>query len=173
MTVPEYRAVHGMWFRQYHRPMGGGATLVCLPHAGGSATAYFGLSAALSATAEVLVVQYPGRQDRITEPPVDDIRKLASRIADALDPWLDRETVLFGHSMGAVVAYEVALKLQARTETGAAGLIASGKAAPSIRQDRGMHRRDDAGLTAGLAELSGTDSAVLASRFHGVGLSEA
>ncbi|MDH6705983.1 surfactin synthase thioesterase subunit [Kitasatospora sp. MAA19] len=161
MTAVKSRVGRGTWIRQYHQPTGAGPTLLCLPHAGGSATAYVGLSKALSATAEVLVVQYPGRQDRIADRPVDDIRELARRIADALDPWLDRRPVLFGHSMGSVVAYEVALELQARTGQGAAGLIASGRAAPSVRQDRGVHLRDDAGLTDELAELSGTATALL------------
>ncbi|WP_165986539.1 thioesterase II family protein [Streptomyces sp. YIM 98790] len=150
------------WIRRYHRPKNNGPALVCFPHAGGAATAYHSLSAALSARAEVLVVQYPGRQDRIGEPPLEDIAELADRAAEALLPRLERPAVLFGHSMGSMVAYEVALRLERqRPGNGLIGLIASGRAAPSVRQDRGLHLLDDEAITAQMAELAGTPPALL------------
>ncbi|WP_354644578.1 thioesterase II family protein [Kitasatospora camelliae] len=60
--------------------------LVCFPHAGGSASYFRPVATALSPRVEVIAVQYPGRQDRRLEPPVDDIGLLADRIADALAP---------------------------------------------------------------------------------------
>ncbi|AXL87379.1 thioesterase [Streptomyces sp. CB09001] len=150
------------WIRQYHDPAAGGPTLVCFPHAGGSAAAYFRLSAELSQVAEVLVVQYPGRQDRMAEAAVEDVRELADRIREALLPWKERELALFGHSMGSVVAYETGLRLQSEPDGASPiGLIASGRTAPSVRRDRGLHRMDDAGIIAEMAELSGTDPALL------------
>ncbi|UFQ18654.1 MULTISPECIES: thioesterase II family protein [Streptomyces] len=152
------------WMRQFHEPRGDGLTLVCFPHAGGSASAYFSLSSALSATCHVLVAQYPGRQDRLAEPAIDDLGELADRAAEALEPWRDRPLALFGHSMGAAVAYEVARRLERRQGRGPLGLIVSGRAAPSVRQDRGVHRMDDAGITAHMAELAGTPPVLLADK---------
>ncbi|TLQ48315.1 alpha/beta hydrolase [Streptomyces marianii] len=104
MTTTTYKPGHGGWIRQYHEPGGDGPTLVCFPHAGGSAATYHSLSAKLSAGNRVLLVQYPGRQDRLAEQPLEDLRQLADQVVEALTPWLDGPLVLFGHSMGSVLA---------------------------------------------------------------------
>ncbi|MFJ9715307.1 thioesterase II family protein [Streptomyces sp. NPDC101213] len=165
MTVTRRHAtVHNAWIRQFHDPGGDGPVLVCLPHAGGSASAHLPLSAELSAAAEVLIVQYPGRQDRLAEPALGDLRQLADRIAHALLPWRDRPLALFGHSMGSLLAYEVALRLERRRGRPLVGLVVSGRAAPSVPSDRGVHTMDDERLTGHLAELAGTPPALLADR---------
>lgn len=134
--------------------------LVCFPHAGGSATFYFPVAQALAPGLDVLAVQYPGRQDRRAEKCLDDIYELADQVTEALLPWTDRPLALFGHSMGATVAYEVARNLE-RQGVAPLGLFASGRRAPSCRRDEYVHQRDDEGLVAALKELSGTDAAVL------------
>jgi pyochelin biosynthetic protein PchC len=149
----------GEWVRRFH-PAPTPTRLVCFPHAGGSATFFFPMSKALSPTVEVLPIQYPGRQDRRTEPCIDDIRRLADHVADELRPWLDRPITLFGHSMGATVAFEVAVRLE-RAGVTPLGLFASGCRAPSRYRDERVHLRDDAGLLRELANLSGTNTRVL------------
>lgn len=151
----------GPWIRQFHPAPEAGSTLVCFPHAGGSATFYFPVSRALSPRADVLAVQYPGRQDRMDETCVDDIPTLADRIADELTHWTDRPMTLFGHSMGATIAFEVARRLEARGVV-PLGLFASGRRAPSTHRDERVHLRDDEGLISELRRLSGTDVEVLA-----------
>ncbi|MBQ0853733.1 thioesterase [Streptomyces sp. BH-SS-21] len=150
------------WIRQYHPPRGGGPVLVCCPHAGGSAVAYHSLSAALSATTEVLITQYPGRQDRLLEPPVESIAEMADSVVAALTPWRHRPIALFGHSMGSVLAYEIALRLE-RLWPGnpPIGVIGSGRSAPSVRHDRGLHLLGDEGIVATMADLAGTPTALL------------
>ncbi|MFJ6038648.1 thioesterase II family protein [Streptomyces ardesiacus] len=134
--------------------------LVCLPHAGGSASFFFPLSRALSPVLDVVAVQYPGRQDRRHEAPVDDVPELARRITDALGPVDGRRVALFGHSLGATLGFEIARLLQARG-TGVCHLFASGRRAPSRFRDERVHLRDDEGLLADVRELSGTDPRVL------------
>ncbi|MFJ2774956.1 thioesterase II family protein [Streptomyces sp. NPDC087300] len=149
-----------LWLRRFHPAPDAAARLVCFPHAGGSASFYFPVSAALQNDCEVSALQYPGRQDRRTEPNVDDIGVLADRIAPVVAPLFDRPVVFFGHSMGAIVAYEVARRLGEQGHAPAM-LFASGRRAPSTRREEKVHLRDDDGLVAEMKALSGTDAAVL------------
>jgi len=136
--------------------------LVCFPHAGGSASFYVPFARSLPADVDVLAVQYPGRQDRRADKPIEDILELADRIFEALRPWAGRPLAFFGHSMGAVVAYEVARRLEQETGTRLSALFASGRRAPSRRPgEMAVHLRDDDGVIAELERLSGTDTALL------------
>ncbi|GAA2425609.1 alpha/beta fold hydrolase [Streptomyces macrosporus] len=96
----------------HHRD--GTARLVCFPHAGGGASAFLALSAALPDDIEVHAVQYPGRQDRRSEPCAEAIEDLAAQAATALAGYDDRPLFLLGHSMGALVAFETARLLRGR-----------------------------------------------------------
>ncbi|MER5408928.1 alpha/beta fold hydrolase [Streptomyces sp. NPDC002769] len=150
------------WLRRFHPRPEEGLRLVCFPHAGGSASAYFRMSRALHTSMEVIAVQYPGRQDRRAEPAVDNITGLADLITAELRDAPARPTLLFGHSMGAMVAFEVARRLEAVAE-GPLALIASGRRAPSTARPgaRPMHLLDDDGIVEELRALNGTHSQIL------------
>lgn len=102
-------------------------------------------------------MQYPGRQDRRHEPLIDAIPELADRIMDALGPWLDRPFAFFGHSMGAVLGYEVARRARERGVPPPSRFFSSGRRAPSVHRSSEIHLRDDAGLAAELRRVGGTD----------------
>ncbi|MGW6932271.1 thioesterase II family protein [Lentzea sp. NPDC054927] len=128
---------------------------MCFPHAGGAASWYQPFARHFEGRAELVAVQYPGRQDRRTEPLDYDIRSLADQIAPLLAPLSeDRPLHLFGHSMGAMIAFEVAL----RTEPD--HLFVSGRRAPHIVRDDRVHQKDDAGLIAEVRRLAGTNARV-------------
>lgn len=149
------------WLRRYHEAPPGSGTLVCLPHAGGSASFFFPVSKALHTVYDVLAVQYPGRQDRRAEPCLETIEDLADQLAPLLRPVAERGPLtLFGHSMGATLGFEVALRLEA-AGAGPAALFASGRRAPSRHRDERVHERDDDGLLAEVRALSGTDTGLL------------
>ncbi|GAA5083723.1 surfactin synthase thioesterase subunit [Thermocatellispora tengchongensis] len=149
----------GLWLRRFHA--GDGPRLVLFPHAGGSASYFHGLSGLLVPALDVLAVQYPGRQDRRAEPAVQDIRELAGGIAEVLAAEPDAGPyALFGHSMGASVAFEVALRLE-REGVQVSRLFASGRPAPGRRRDDLPDGNDDAALLAELRGLSGTDARIL------------
>lgn len=151
-----------LWVRRFHPVESADFRVVLLPHAGGSAPFFHPFSARLSTEGlDVLSVQYPGRQERRDEPAIDSLPELAQGVFLALRPWADRPLVLMGHSMGAVIAYEVARKLEATADDVPLGLIASGRRAPSRHRDENAHRLDDAGFIAEIRSLSGTASSLL------------
>ncbi|MFI5783819.1 thioesterase II family protein [Nocardia sp. NPDC051570] len=151
----------GLWLRHFNETGGDGPRLICFPHAGGSATYYFPVARTLSPGIEVVAVQYPGRQERRGEPCVDDIGRLADHIVDALGSPSERPTALFGHSMGATIAFEVARRLE-RADAGPVALFASGRRAPSCVREENVHLRDDGSVLAELQRLGGTNATLLA-----------
>lgn len=145
--------------------------LICFPHAGGSASFYHGWGSALPAM-EVHAVCYPGRAARIDDPPPTDLTAMAEEIATAVESLTDDLPVtLFGHSMGAVVAFETARLLQDR---GAAPghLYVSGSRSPRLSRVRpdgddgadgsATGGYDPDAVTEELLALGGTDAELLA-----------
>ncbi|GAB2698001.1 thioesterase II family protein [Kitasatospora kifunensis] len=159
MTATE--ADHGLWIRRTHTAPDGATRLICLPHAGGSASFYFPISQRLSNRFDVVAVQYPGRQDRRMEPCIDDIGELAAAVFEQLRPLTDRPLALFGHSMGATLGFEVARLLEQEAGVVPTHLFASGRRAPSCHRDETVHLLGDEGLLADVRALSGTDARVL------------
>ncbi|MFD5829982.1 thioesterase II family protein [Lentzea sp. NPDC060358] len=147
--------MNDLWVRRYHPAPEATTRLVCLPHAGGSASFYFPFSRALGSTVEAVAVQYPGRQDRHTEPLADSISELADGVTKALGDWTDLPVALFGHSMGALVGYEVA-----RRTPGVTALFVSGRRAPHLLREESVHTRTDDGIIAELKSLSGTEQRI-------------
>ncbi|WP_326627121.1 MULTISPECIES: thioesterase II family protein [unclassified Streptomyces] len=149
------------WIKRFHPAPEAATRLVCFPYAGGSAGYYHGMSAKVSPKVELLAVQYPGRQDRYAEKPVDDIGELADEITEALLPGaLEKPLALFGHSMGASVAFEVARRLEHRGVTPSA-LFVSARPGPSANRNETLHLSTDADLEREIRSLGGTGAEVL------------
>ncbi|GAA2332152.1 thioesterase II family protein [Streptomyces violaceusniger] len=133
--------------------------LVCFPHAGGSAGTYRTWAVQAPADVEVCAVQYAGRGDRYHEEAAENMGDLVGPIATDLVragfAAAPEALVLFGHSMGAVAAYETARRLSARGQHPAA-LIVSGHPAPSLARGATVHQGTDAELLADLRRLGGT-----------------
>lgn len=129
--------------------------LICLPHAGAAASIYRQWPDGFDADVEVLAIQLPGRETRIMEPARTSLAGLVEELIPALRPWLDRPYALFGHSMGALIAFELARTLEARTGAGPSHLFVAGQAAPH-RPSRhaALHRLPDQELLAALKALS-------------------
>ncbi|MEU8709879.1 alpha/beta fold hydrolase [Streptomyces sp. NPDC048565] len=141
------------WFRRYARTDTPRLRLVCFPHAGGNAQLFHGWPSRLPADIEVLAVRYPGRQERMDEPCIESMDELAGLISEALDPYDDLPTALFGHSMGASVAYEVAVRQEAGAGEGPAQVLLSGRNAPHRTSPTTLHRAADDVLVAGVSRL--------------------
>ncbi|MFB9836183.1 thioesterase II family protein [Actinoallomurus acaciae] len=152
----------GPWLRCWAARPGARFRLVCLPHAGGGAGSYRPWATLLPPDVELIAVQYPGREDRWSDPLVDRMDELVSAVAGSLLRVLDRPYALFGHSMGSAVAWELAHELRDRGVSGPRRLFASGREAPGIARTGEVHRQDDAALCAELERLGGTHPEVLA-----------
>ena len=150
------------WIRCFHPTAETSPQVVCFPHAGGAASYYFALSRALAPRVEVVAVQYPGRQDRRQEPLIDNIPALADQIFDMLEP-MDglRPCAFFGHSMGSIIAFEVARRLQRAGAVGPQLLVVSGRRGPAVQRTERYHLRDDEGFVSELRAMDGTDPRLL------------
>lgn len=105
--------------------------VVCLPYAGGGATVYFKWAAQLPEDVEVRAAQLPARQDRLAEAPLLRLPAIVDRLMEALRALPPAPLVLYGHSLGALVGFELARSLQA---TGAPplALIAGARGGPQL-----------------------------------------
>ncbi|WP_217215483.1 thioesterase II family protein [Streptomyces sp. AC550_RSS872] len=159
--VSANRVDETLWIRRFHPADSATTRLVCLPHAGGSAPYFFPVSKALAPEVDVVAVQYPGRQDRRQEKCIESIPELADAVTAELLPLTDKPLVLFGHSMGASLAFEVGMRLE-KAGTVPLALFASGRRAPSRYREENVHLRNDDEIIAELKALSGTRSEVLA-----------
>jgi medium-chain acyl-[acyl-carrier-protein] hydrolase len=136
--------------------------LFCLPYAGGDAAIYRLWPDDLPPEIEVCAVQLPGRADRLDEPPFTDVLHGADVLAAALAPYRDAPYAIFGHSMGAALAYETARALVTTYGVKPACLIASGRRAPHLPPRKApVHHLPDQLLIEELKRLNGTPSEVL------------
>src|SRR5882757_6051276 len=155
------------WIRQFHQPESPDSLpLLVFPHAGSGASAYRDFSKVLSTNFQVIVFQYPGRQDRAAEASLDSLAEIA---AGAFGEFSTSEhnrgvpIVTFGHSMGALVAFEFVRLAEARG-IDVRHLNVSAAVAPSNAADKPPHPQDDEEILSHLAALEGTDSDVIANR---------
>ncbi|WP_327352452.1 thioesterase II family protein [Streptomyces sp. NBC_01304] len=153
------------WLRRFAlpgtQPHRDAVQLFCLPHAGGSASAFVPLARLLAPAVDVLAAQYPGRQDRRGEPAVEDIAALADILAEEVHRQATAPYALFGHSMGALLAYEVARRLTVHPSTGPATVILSGRGTPGERPSPHDRLGTDHEILRAVRHLGGATAHVL------------
>jgi surfactin synthase thioesterase subunit len=139
--------------------------LVCLPHAGGGASSFHALAGLLPDDVEVVALQPPGRERRIGEPPVSSLTALVGILAETVAPLAAKPYALFGHSFGALAAFELARELRRRELPEPLHLVVSAFRAPHLRR-RGpeLHQLHDEALAAELHRLGATPPELLADR---------
>jgi medium-chain acyl-[acyl-carrier-protein] hydrolase len=136
--------------------------MFCFPYAGGGASIYRGWSAGLPGTLEVCPVQLPGREGRLRDKPFERSDALVPAIADALDSLFNLPFVFFGHSMGALLSYELAHELRRRGRPLPLHLFVSGRRAPQVpSQEDPIHDLPEPEFLVQLRELNGTPEEVL------------
>ncbi len=129
--------------------------LFCLPHAGSGAAAFYRWKPALP-TVDICPVLLPGREMRLAEPSLEDAAELVDELLEAVAPYLDVPFAIFGHSMGALLAYEWALRLQDAGLRRPLCLFVSGRGAAHLPfGHRELHRLDDVQFVAELKRRYG------------------
>jgi medium-chain acyl-[acyl-carrier-protein] hydrolase len=106
--------------------------LFCLPHAGAGASLFHSWSRILPREIQVCAIQLPGRENRLRESPHTELSALVRDLAEAMIPHLDRPFALFGHSMGAIIGFELARELRRRQQVMPRQLVMSGARAPQL-----------------------------------------
>ncbi|MFI6169498.1 thioesterase II family protein [Nocardia sp. NPDC051052] len=144
----------GDWLRSLRPDATPRHHLLCFPPGGGPATAYRDLAKQFGAGIAVSSVQYPGRQDRLGEAPITELDTLAERIAgEVLKLGIIDRLALFGHSMGATLAFETARRLE-REGQALTALFVSGRPAPTFVETQRVHLGSDSDLIAELERLA-------------------
>ncbi|GGY04311.1 thioesterase II family protein [Streptomyces minutiscleroticus] len=159
MTVYSPRRADA-WLVSYGERPDAAFRVVCCPHAGGSASYYPWLRTAVPSDVELLCLQYPGRQERRREPAITRFPAMTEAVTEVLRSVADLPLVLFGHSMGSLIAFETARALE-REGCTVLGLVVSGRRAPSVRPPDGVRKIDFAETLAETRALGGTDPALL------------
>lgn len=144
--------------------VGATRTLVFFPHAGGSANFYLNLLPP-HGDVDVFALQYPGRADRLLEPCHGELTKLADELAVELMALQGRSFTFVGHSMGAILAFEVARLMEAAGQTPVT-LVASAARAPHDPRhvvDRDVHWNEEEAVQA-LVAMGQVNRELLANR---------
>jgi len=139
--------------------------LFCFPCAGASAATYASWAAVMPPEFEAFVLELPGRGGRFREPPVRDLVWLIREIAGAVRGLMDRPSVFFGHSLGALLSYELARELRRQGAIMPHWLYVAGRRAPQLPDlDPPIHGLPDDDFIAELALLGGIPDALIAER---------
>jgi medium-chain acyl-[acyl-carrier-protein] hydrolase len=106
--------------------------IFCLPYAGAGASRYFRWNSYFPSNVQVCPILLPGREARLKDPPFSDMQTLVYALAEALLTALDRPYVVFGHSMGALIGFELAHCLRRERQCTPVHLFVSGHRAPHL-----------------------------------------
>jgi surfactin synthase thioesterase subunit len=122
----------GTWFQNIHVRGRVDLKLFCFPYAGGTASIFRSWVNLLPSAIHVIPVELPGRGARLSESPYISLPSLVEDLAEAILPHLDRPFAFFGHSMGAVIGFELARYLRQAHGREPYALFASGRRAPHV-----------------------------------------
>lgn len=136
--------------------------LFCFPYAGGGASVYRGWGTSLPGDIEVCPVQLPGRESRLREPPYTHVEALLQALTEVLPPYLDLPFAFFGHSMGALIAFELVRELRRRGGPQPVHLFVSGRRSPEVpAREEPIHDLPEPEFLEKIRELNGTPEEVL------------
>ena len=150
------------WLSSYEPKPEAALRLFCFPYAGGAATIFRKWADALPPTVEVCPVQLPGRDRRWRETPYTNLRLLIEAVARELHDYWQQPFAFFGHSMGAIIVFELARRLRAEHGFEPVHLFVSGRRAPQLKgREPVTYNLPRAEFIEELRRLNGTPAEVL------------
>lgn len=150
------------WLMPHFRKGNGRLRLFFFPHAGGGASAFYQWSRTLPSDIVCYAIQLPGRETRLREPLYHQASPLVQALTQELQPYLNEPYVFWGHSMGALLSFEVVRTIQKHRKPMPQRLIVSGYNAPQIPYaDPHIHHLPQAEFLVALQELNGIPDALL------------
>ncbi len=136
--------------------------LFCFPYAGGGASVFRAWPNDLPPTIEVCAIQYPGRENRLGEPLLSSCAPLVEALAADIQPYLDRPYAFFGHSLGALIAFELARQIDHSRQPPLIHLVVSAHGAPQVAStEPQIHQLPQAEFIRKIADLNGTPDEIL------------
>ena len=136
--------------------------LFCFPYAGGGASAFTSWPSDLPTDVEVCSVQIPGRENRLREPPYTRLAALVQILVETIEPALTKPFAFFGHSMGALISFELTRELQKRRKPSPFHLFVSGHRAPQLADlAPPLHTLLENELLQELSKFNGTPEVIL------------
>jgi medium-chain acyl-[acyl-carrier-protein] hydrolase len=130
------RAEHTPWMAFRASKPRARLRVFCIPYAGSGASIFRSLALSVPDSIDLCPIQLPGRESREREPPFSRLSPLVAAMRTELAPWLDLPYVLFGYSMGALVAFELARALRHDGAAEPRQLFVAGRRAPRRREPR-------------------------------------
>lgn len=109
--------------------------LFCFPYAGGTTHTYRSWQGLLPESIDVAPVHLPGRGQRLSEPPLQRLSEIVEALGPEVVPYFDKPFAFFGHSMGALIAFELARWLRKNHKVMPAQVFLSGRKAPQLIPD--------------------------------------
>jgi medium-chain acyl-[acyl-carrier-protein] hydrolase len=116
------------WFKVFAEKPDAVCRLFCFHYAGGGASAFHSWVKSIPEDVEVFAVQLPGRENRLSEYPIRELTELIQKLAIEMSTYLDKPFIFFGHSMGALISYELTCYLSNKPEY----LYVSGRPSPHL-----------------------------------------
>jgi surfactin synthase thioesterase subunit len=137
-------------------------TLICLPYAGGSASIYTSWADFLPNHVELVSIQPPGRANRMMETAIDNMAELVSELSLAITSIIQKPYVIFGHSLGSRVAFELIRSLKDLNQRQPDHFIASGNRPPHLQmQEKRLSELPKEKFFEELVNLDGTPREIL------------
>ena len=131
--------------------------LFCFPYAGGGASLYQMWTHSMPAEIEICAVQLPGRENRLREKPCSQLERLVEMLGQELNPYFDLPFAFFGHSMGALISFELVRHLRRNENSIPVHLFVSGCRSPHLPAEQApMHNLALPDLLTELRNLKGT-----------------
>lgn len=149
------------WLPYCKQDTGRPLRLFCLPYAGGAAPIFRSWPAILGSKIEVCPIELPGRGTRFREKAESYLVSLAQSVCDGILPHLDRPFLLFGHSMGALLGFEVLKHLYKTQGLTPVLFFAAGRNAAHIPEGKVSYDLPDPALMERLQELNGTPAGLM------------